>query len=121
VCGQLGGGFSGADPPWIGRRMITNPDNLSCATRRSATILDIVSAACDRTIALPLVRASANAISKSRGSAGVSFSSGSVYAEGSGTVRTKQEHRTTAPSDPDDPLPAVGEALTGLGEPYERR
>jgi hypothetical protein len=64
----------------MGFRMITNPDDLSCATRRSATILDMVSAACDRAIALPLVAASA-AVSTSPGSAGVTSSSGCSYIE----------------------------------------
>jgi hypothetical protein len=63
----------------MGFRMITYPEDFSCATRRSATILDIVSAACDRANALPLVRASASAVLTSRGSAGVSFSSGGTY------------------------------------------
>jgi hypothetical protein len=69
VCGQLGGGFSGADPPVIGLRMMTNPEFLRLATSRSAVIFDMVSAACDGANALPEVRASANAVSTSRGSA----------------------------------------------------
>jgi hypothetical protein len=75
VCGQLGGGLSGADAPAIGLRMMTNPEFLRLATSRSAVIFDMVSAACDRASALPEVRASANAISRSCKSAGVRVSS----------------------------------------------
>ena len=46
--------------------MKTKPDDFSCATRRSATILDIVSAPCDRASALPLVKASATGVTSSR-------------------------------------------------------
>jgi hypothetical protein len=75
VCGHEAGAFRCEWPPSIGRLMTTKPDAFSCATSLSATTLDMVSADCVRASALPLVKASASAVSTSRGSAGVSFSS----------------------------------------------
>ena len=62
--------------------MTTKPEAFSCATSLSATTLDMVSADCVRASALPLVKASASAVSTSRGSAGVSLSS--MGSEGTG-------------------------------------
>ena len=75
VCGHEAGAFRCEWPPSIGRLMTTKPEAFSCATSLSATTLDMVSADCVRASALPLVKASASAVSTSRGSAGVSFSS----------------------------------------------
>ena len=75
VCGHEAGAFRCEWPPPIGRLMTTKPEAFSCATSLSATTLDIVSADWVRASALPLVKASASAVSTSRGSAGVSLSS----------------------------------------------
>jgi hypothetical protein len=75
VCGHEAGAFRCEWPPSIGRLMTTKPEAFSCATSLSATTLDMVSADCVRASALPLVKASASAVSTSRGSAGVSLSS----------------------------------------------
>jgi hypothetical protein len=75
VCGHEAGAFRCEWPPSIGRLMTTKPEAFSCATSPSATTLDMVSADCVRANALPLVKASASAVSTSRGSAGVSLSS----------------------------------------------
>ena len=77
--------------------MTTKPEAFSCATSLSATTLDMVSADCVRASALPLVKASASAVSTSRGSAGREFvihgiggyKSGRTFQERNGLCRDR--------------------------------
>jgi hypothetical protein len=93
VCGHEAGAFRCEWPASIGRLMATKPEAFSCATSLSATTLDMVSADCVRTSALPLVKASASAVSTSRGSAGVSLSHvGSEVQEAGEHFKSEMDH-----------------------------
>jgi hypothetical protein len=89
VCGYEAGAFRCEWPPSIGHLMMTKPEAFSCATSLSATILDMVSADCVRASALPLIKASASAVSTSR-RATLVFRQGSNETEAKRVAKTRE-------------------------------